>query len=130
MNIDEGKISIDIDVEELYGEFGEYIARLKILQTFFNFLYIFPDAAIEINDAKGNIHLIAYLKHKIPKEGNILIRTWLGDDQFRVMFAEMYRARHYDVLFLAKSARKVKKHKFSTYRPISQREAFQKILNL
>lgn len=159
MNLDEDKLSLDIDVAKLLEIYPYNYVLYRVLMTFFNFLYIFPDAACEINDKTGNIHLIAY--KKIKREDALRLRYMLGDDAYRVAFAEAYRYRFHDVLFIAKSASrylinrgrmmkkkgsggigrgKIRKGRigigrggggvvYSTYRPISQTDLLQRLLN-
>lgn len=107
MNVDKEKVSIDLDINKLIEEKGYNIAILHVLMTFFNFLYIFPDAAVEINDNTGNMHLISYTN--ISREKALAIRRMFGDDPYRVTLAEVFRGRWHDILFLAKTKIKMKK---------------------
>lgn len=107
MNVDKEKVSIDLDINKLIEEKGYNIAILRVLMTFFNFLYIFPDAAVEINDNTGNMHLISYTN--ISREKALAIRRMFGDDPYRVTLAEVFRGRWHDILFLAKTKIKMNK---------------------
>lgn len=101
MEMDINKISLDIDIAKMLEEYPYSHVLYKVLKTFYNFLYIFPDMACEINDKTGNLHLIAY--KTIKREDALRLRLMLGDDAYRAVFAEAYRHRYHDVLFLAKT---------------------------
>jgi len=98
-----GRITIDIDGE------NRNESTLKMLKTYFNLKYVFPDARIRVDLTRKGYHIVAF-SPKIRQENVIEYRKMLGDDPIRIMLDENRDDITSNILWSVKKGFVVKKN--------------------
>lgn len=83
-------ITIDLDINKLYGDLDKYLKVYIVQNLLFNLKYVFREYKIRISSSKKGVHIKIDVECSSAEE--MSLRTWFKDDITRIK-ADLERKR-------------------------------------